>query len=145
MRHKKHARLRWAHTSAANLFSLFSWWWLEPPPCLRSQRSGTSLFLPLARCAVYGKGGKKREVFRHAIRRERTYARMHNGSGKHDVEIKRTRKRTALVDGRGVVAFIPHPAIRIYWGINRNMHTPSISRAYRYHRPQVLGINVECM
>jgi len=104
--------------------------WLEPSPCLHSLRSGVL-------CSLWG--GKKREVFRHAIGRERT---PHDAPRGRDVEIKWTRKRTALI-GAGVVAFMLYPTIRICWGINRNMHAPSISRTYGYHR-RLSDINVEC-
>jgi len=65
--------------------------WLKPSPCLHSFRSGVL-------CSLWG--GKKREVFRHAIGRERTHARTHEGPRGRDVEIKWTRKRTADRRGR---------------------------------------------
>lgn len=103
------------------IYSLYfpPWWWFVPPPCLHSLHLGVSLFLSLARYAAYGEGKKRVwcEVFRHAI--GRTY--VWGGRGGCDVEIKRTRKRMALVDG-AVVAFMSHTTIRICWGINRNMH-----------------------
>lgn len=104
------------------IYSLYfpPWWWLVPPPCLHSLRLGVPLFLSLWRVMQLMGREKKRvwcEVFRHAIGRTHVWG----GRGGCDVEIKRTRKRTALVDG-AVVAFMPHTIIRICWGINRNMH-----------------------
>jgi len=119
--------------------------WLEPSLCLHSLRVRGCFSFSLACYTVY-RGVKKAWSFSTRDRTQ-TYARTHactyDKPRGHDVEIKRTRKRTALVD-KGVVAFMPHPAIRICWSINKNMHAPSISRAYRYHRRWVSDINVKC-